>query len=268
MGDDEGWHPDRREDVADVEFHRGAECGQSSTGAEAAPHMPDEPVTEVLVLRDLGRPLAGEFLKVAALSPSASHRGQPFAPLLLRWRPRIVGVADPFDRWIEEDDTGAAVGIGGSEKHADSRAISPGPKDSRLGVDGVHHRSNVVHHDLGRVDLTHTVRQTCAPLIEHDHSTESCKPLNMANEQRLIPRGQHIPGDTPNENEVRPTIAYHLIRDRHVTASGVVNLAPHDGSLAELKAGTSGHGLDGHGRSPTAPSATALDCASGLYARA
>ena len=199
--------------------------------------MPDEPVTEVLVLRDLGRPLAGEFLEVAALSPSASHRGQPFAPLLLRWRPRIVGVADPFDRWIEEDDTGAAVGIGGSEKHADSRAISPGPKDSRLGVDGVHHRSNVVHHDLGRVDLTHTVRQTCAPLIEHDHSTESCKPLNMANEQRLIPRGQHIPGDTPNENEVRPTIAYHLIRDRHVTASGVVNLAPHDGSLAELKRG-------------------------------
>ena len=50
-------HANGGEDIADIEFHRSAECRQSCAGAEAAPHVPYEPVTEAFVRCDLGRPL-------------------------------------------------------------------------------------------------------------------------------------------------------------------------------------------------------------------
>ena len=88
---DQGRYADGSENVAHVEFHRGTEGRQGSTGTDAPPHVPDKPVAEVIIRGDLRGPLAGEIVEVGPLAPARAHTSETLSPLLLGRRPRVVG---------------------------------------------------------------------------------------------------------------------------------------------------------------------------------
>src|SRR3954452_3950746 len=75
-------HADGGEDVANVEFHRRAECGYCGAGTEAPPHVPHEPVAKGVVACDFGAPLSCEILQEPSFPPAAADGGEPVTPLL------------------------------------------------------------------------------------------------------------------------------------------------------------------------------------------
>ena len=98
----EGRDANRREDIADVEVHRRSERCQRRSRAEAAPHVPHEPVSECVVFGHLRRPLRREPLKVISGSPAGPYVSEPSAPLLGCVRPRVVIRTHTLDPRIEE----------------------------------------------------------------------------------------------------------------------------------------------------------------------
>jgi hypothetical protein len=63
--------------------------------------MPHEPIKEAVVGGNLRRPLAGEVLEVASLSPAGAHLRESFPPFLFGRSPRVVGRADPLHARVE-----------------------------------------------------------------------------------------------------------------------------------------------------------------------
>ena len=222
--EDQGRNADGGKDVGDVELHRGAERRQRGAGAEAASHVPDEPVAEALVLGDLGRPFAGERVEIASLAPAGTDPGQTLPPLLLGRRPRVVGRARPLDPGVEQDEPSASLRIRRREQDAHAGARSARPEHGALRSDGVHHRPHVVHRRLDRRHLPDAIREPRPTLVEHQHPAARGEPLDVTDQKRLLPRRQQVAGDTTHEDDVRRASADDLVRDRDITAAGIAHV--------------------------------------------
>ena len=214
-------HSNGAEHVADVEFHRRPEGRQCRAGAEAASHVPDEPVAKGVVCRHFGRPFVCQALQVGAIAPAGAHLGQPSAPLLRRGRPRVVGRAGASDAGVDDRDAHASVGIRGGEQQGEAGAGAAAEEHGAIGSGRVHDRPNVVHRRVDRLHLADTVGETRPALVEHQHATEGGEALDVADEQRLLPGREEVARDPPHEDDVGRAIADDLVGDGDVAAARV-----------------------------------------------
>ncbi|HEV2005985.1 MAG TPA: hypothetical protein VGQ85_05155, partial [Candidatus Limnocylindrales bacterium] len=150
---DERRHPNGREHVADIELHDGSIRRQRGTGAQAAAQVPDKPVDESVVVRDLWGPFASELFEVAPRAPPGTDVPELLSPLLLGLGPGVLGCADAQHSRVEEDETGAALRIGRRKEHGDAGGVSAGPEHGPLRPDCIHDGPDVVHRGLERLHL-------------------------------------------------------------------------------------------------------------------
>ncbi len=81
--------------------------------------------------------------------------------------------------------------------------VLPLQSTARLRPGRVHHRPDVVHRRLDRLDLPHAVGQPGSALVEHEHATDVREALDVAHQQRLLPGREQVAGDAPDEDDVR-----------------------------------------------------------------
>ena len=164
------------------------------------------------------------LLEVATFTPACAHSGELLAPVLLRRSPRVVGrPRSPHPR-VEEDEAGAALGIGGRKEHTDARARPAGPENGGFRAGRVHHCAHVVHRRFERLHLADAIRQAGPALVEHEHAAARGKTLDVTHEQRLLPGRQEVSGNPTDEDDVGRALADDLVGDRDVAATGVLHV--------------------------------------------
>ena len=175
-------------------------------------------------LCDLGRPLVCQALEEASLPPAGAHFGEAFPPLLLGRGPWVVGRTHTLQPRVEEDEASTTVRVGRCKEHADARARRTCPQNGAVRADRVHDRADVIHGGLRRLHFSHPIRETRAPLVEHEYAAAVGEPLDVSHEERLVPRRDQIACNAAHEHDIRRTRAYDLIRDRDVAATCVAHV--------------------------------------------
>jgi hypothetical protein len=99
-----------------------------------------------------------------------------------------------------------------------------GPQHRALRTGRVHHSPHVIHSGLECRSLTNAVGKAGATLVEHQQAREAGQPDGVPHDQGLIPGGQQVAGHAAKPDHVDWTVAHHLIRDRDVAASRVVDV--------------------------------------------
>jgi hypothetical protein len=228
---DERRHADGGEDVANVQLHRGPERREGRTRAQAAAHVPHEPVPEGNIVGDLRSPLAREALQVGPLTPAGPDLGKLLAPLLRGRGPRVVRGPGPPDPRINKSKAQAPIRVRCREEHAQAGARAAAPQHGALGAGRIHDSSDIVHGRVERLHLANTVGQACPALVEHQHAPECGQTFDMADEHRLFPGREKVACDPAHEDDIRRPIADYLVCDRDVAASRI-------GHVGRLHAGS------------------------------
>ena len=206
---------------ADVGLHRHPEERERRPGAQAAPHVCEEPRAELRVVALLGRPLAQTSVEELGSTPALPDLTKPRTPLLVAQGPRIVVASRSLRRRVEQDQARDAFGMRRRKERRQARALLRSPQDRTLGAEIVHHRAQVVHARFERRNLAHPVGQSRAPFIDHDHARELRQTLDEANEERLFPDRQDVACEAANEHEICRSVAHDLVRDRHIATARV-----------------------------------------------
>src|SRR3974377_63194 len=108
-------------------------------------------------------------------------------------------------------------------------------KGSALGANGVHYDAQIIHPFFERRQLVKRdwVRQTCAPFVEKNKTTERGKSVKQAGDAWLFPEMLYVRNPTMHEHQIKRSIPSHLVGNVNTTAFDVSSLGGHhanDGS--------------------------------------
>lgn len=155
----------------------------AAAGAEAAAHVPHEPLDELVVADLGGHPRGHAALEVVAVAPTVAHGPQIGARLLLgRCRRVVVGVGAAYLR-VEDHQAGASFRVGRGEQDAHAGARQPGPQHGPLGAGGIHDGSDVVHGGLERGHLAHPIREARPASIQQQEPPVESQAFDVADQQ-------------------------------------------------------------------------------------
>ena len=148
-------------------------------------------------------------------APPTSSRAR--RPLFLGHHPGIVGRPEATRGRVVERERARALRVGGRER-ARRAACLPVPAQSAARSDPtrVHHGPHVVHPGLEVGQLAHGIGETGAALVEEDQPEERGKPVDVVDEQRLLPGRQEVGRACRARTRCRSAVAHHLVRDGDV----------------------------------------------------
>src|SRR5690349_21059618 len=82
--------------------------------------------------------------------------------------------------------------------------------------------------------LANSIGEPRPPLVEHQQAAELGQALDMADQQRLVPRRSEVARHAAYEDNVRASVADNLVGDRDVSATGVADVRYlHERSLSD-----------------------------------
>src|SRR5204862_828726 len=117
-------------------LHRHAVERDRLRWARASPHVPDEPIDELLVVGTGGAQAVNALGEVVPITPLIADLAQLAPPLVFVRSPRVVGGPETTRRRVVENERVRPLGVGGGEQERDPRALLRGPEDSPIGTRG------------------------------------------------------------------------------------------------------------------------------------